>query len=106
MGDCLTLLLPPEAGGAALRCPNCGWTKPLDDLVGVELRSTHVRESEEGIISAVLSGGPAEALIDEDCPECSAKTLAYHTRQMRSADEGQTIFYHCLECGHKFTLDS
>ena len=34
-----------------------------------------------------------------DCPECPSKTAAYYAMQMRSVDEGQTIFYECIECG-------
>lgn len=50
----------------------------------------------------------AEAVIDENCPKCAHPQLSYHTAQLRGVDEGQTIFYTCLNrsCGHKFTLNS
>jgi len=37
--------------------------------------------------------------MNEDCPECDSKQMYYFTRQMRSADEGQTVFYECVKCG-------
>lgn len=38
--------------------------------------------------------------IKEECPECKSEYLYYYTMQMRSADEGQTVFYEC-DCGYK-----
>lgn len=41
-----------------------------------------------------------ESVIDKDCPECGRKEMFFHTKQLRSADEGTTVFYRC-ECGYK-----
>jgi hypothetical protein len=30
---------------------------------------------------------------DESCPKCSKQGLSYYTMQLRSADEGSTVFY-------------
>ena len=37
----------------------------------------------------------------EHCPECDAPNMMFTVAQLRSADEGSTVFYHCLQCGHK-----
>ncbi|KAL0075183.1 hypothetical protein J3Q64DRAFT_1763725 [Phycomyces blakesleeanus] len=48
----------------------------------------------------------AEAMIKEKCPSCGNDEMAYHTMQLRSADEGQTVFYNCKKCGYKYKLNS
>ncbi|CAG8434363.1 14017_t:CDS:2 [Funneliformis mosseae] len=47
-----------------------------------------------------------KATIKEKCPKCGNEEMNYHTMQLRSADEGQTIFYHCVKCGYKFSINS
>eukprot|EP00916_Digyalum_oweni_P020925 GHVL01034833.1.p1 GENE.GHVL01034833.1~~GHVL01034833.1.p1 ORF type:complete len:229 (-),score=44.06 GHVL01034833.1:111-737(-) len=36
--------------------------------------------------------------IKESCPQCNNDTMQYWTMQLRSADEGQTVFYKCPKC--------
>ncbi|KAI5188742.1 DNA-directed RNA polymerase I subunit RPA12 [Nematocida minor] len=43
--------------------------------------------------------------IKEECPECKSEYLYYYTMQLRSADEGQTVFYEC-DCGYKAKLNT
>ncbi|TQS34385.1 hypothetical protein Golomagni_05234 [Golovinomyces magnicellulatus] len=39
-------------------------------------------------------------VIERECPECQAKVMTWSEAQMRSADEGSTIFYRCV-CGYR-----
>lgn len=37
--------------------------------------------------------------IERKCPKCGENKMSYATLQLRSADEGQTVFYTCTSCG-------
>ena len=45
-------------------------------------------------------------VVDDDCPKCGHKGLEFYTLQLRSVDEGQTVFYECTACGHKFAQNT
>ncbi|KAI5170543.1 DNA-directed RNA polymerase I subunit RPA12 [Nematocida sp. LUAm3] len=45
------------------------------------------------------------AKIKEKCPMCKSEYMYYYTMQLRSADEGQTVFYEC-DCGYKEKLNT
>ncbi|KAI1005578.1 hypothetical protein K3495_g2641 [Podosphaera aphanis] len=44
-------------------------------------------------------------LIERECPECGSKTMTWSEAQLRSADEGSTIFYRCV-CGYRGKEDN
>lgn len=93
----------------------CTFVAPLSSLtgaIGATAASLEIRPSDllRRLSGQVAKGsGPAEeAVVDEECPKCKCKGLSYHTAQLRGLDEGQTIFYTCLnvECQHKFNINS
>jgi DNA-directed RNA polymerase I subunit RPA12 len=45
-------------------------------------------------------------MVDETCPKCAHKQMYFYTMQMRSADEGQTVFYECPECTHTYSVNA
>ena len=38
----------------------------------------------------------------ERCPKCNKQTINVKTRQLRSNDEPETVFYTCCNCGYKW----
>eukprot|EP01090_Pellita_catalonica_P011304 TRINITY_DN22897_c0_g1_i1.p1 TRINITY_DN22897_c0_g1~~TRINITY_DN22897_c0_g1_i1.p1 ORF type:complete len:134 (+),score=14.77 TRINITY_DN22897_c0_g1_i1:3-404(+) len=49
-----------------------------------------------------------KATIREPCPECGHPQMYFHTAQLRSVDEGTTVFYECCDskCGHKWSQNN
>jgi DNA-directed RNA polymerase subunit M/transcription elongation factor TFIIS len=41
-----------------------------------------------------------DAVIKQLCEKCGREEVRFYTQQIRSADEGTTVFYTC-ECGHR-----
>eukprot|EP01039_Chlorochromonas_danica_P004852 gene4852-5320_t len=46
------------------------------------------------------------AIIEEPCPKCAHPELYFYTMQLRSVDEGSTVFYECPKCTHKFSVNN
>jgi len=44
--------------------------------------------------------------IDRKCPKCGQDKMSYAPLQLRSADEGQTVFFTCLKCKYKESENS
>ena len=40
-------------------------------------------------------GTRGRSTIREECPKCKHPFMEFYTMQLRSADEGQTVFYEC-----------
>lgn len=39
-----------------------------------------------------------QVVISQECPVCHHPEMYFFTLQMRSADEGTTVFYECVKC--------
>lgn len=85
------ILNPAERSAAVLEDED-------SDLKGPVVR----HPSMSGLISVVCADDPADSCdlvqIDRRCARCNKEGMVYHTRQMRSADEGQTVFFTCVHC--------
>jgi DNA-directed RNA polymerase subunit M/transcription elongation factor TFIIS len=47
--------------------------------------------------------GTQEGLIGQTCIKCGSNQMTKTRKQIRSADEGMTTFYHCISCNHFFS---
>ncbi|XP_021897167.1 DNA-directed RNA polymerase I subunit RPA12 isoform X2 [Carica papaya] len=90
-------------------CPLCKFRRNAKDIIGREMSHTVSAEEirrELGISLLDLGKAQTESefpKIQRACEKCQHPELLYSTRQTRSADEGQTTYYTCPNCGHRFT---
>ncbi|KAI8869824.1 hypothetical protein GQ42DRAFT_163165 [Ramicandelaber brevisporus] len=110
--DCGNLLDSP-ADEDYINCSVCGSTQSAKLFENIPVVTTSSRNAfpsklrnKRSLVAGVVADIPEHAMIDETCPECGATEMAYTTAQLRSADEGQTIFFNCLQCGYKFNVNS
>lgn len=101
-------VLPLPGMQDIVRCPRCSFGIPVKEFSGREIRSTVVFNPEQSTLAledeqdSELKG----PVIDRRCSRCNKEGMVYHTRQMRSADEGQTVFFTCIHCRYQEKEDS
>ncbi|KAG5562573.1 uncharacterized protein LOC131316735 [Rhododendron vialii] len=94
------------------RCPLCKFKRSYKDIAGKEITYSATSEDikrELGIVSMdEFQQEQQKKQMDHNakCNKCGQVGLYYIPRQIRSADEGQTLFYDCPKCGHSFNENS
>lgn len=110
--DCGNLLR--ESTGYAektLRCDICGATNK--DTVPQTIVSESKPSAFPSALRAKLSSvqtlsaedRKTEAVTERTCERCGRKEMFFTTVQLRSADEGSTVFFRCA-CGFKETMNN
>ncbi|EGD77755.1 hypothetical protein PTSG_08844 [Salpingoeca rosetta] len=99
-------LLPTFGDNNTISCRRCGHGVPVTIFENVKVRSSsrpYAFQKPDYNTSKEVED--TAATIDEKCPKCGREEMSYTTAQLRSADEGQTIFYRC-KCGYSFSVNS
>ncbi|OAG31667.1 DNA-directed RNA polymerase I subunit RPA12 [Nematocida displodere] len=92
-GSCEKYLSPLES-----TCRLCGKSNKI-------VLNQCINHSKTYVVKNEVQPKKKGAKIKEECPECGSDYLYYYTMQLRSADEGQTVFYEC-DCGYKAKLNT
>ncbi|KAL7477928.1 hypothetical protein ACHAW6_003718 [Cyclotella cf. meneghiniana] len=49
---------------------------------------------------------PKRMVVEEPCVKCGAPEVGFYTVQLRSVDEGQTVFYECPKCSCTWSVNN
>eukprot|EP01135_Chromosphaera_perkinsii_P007670 Nk52_evm1s926 gene=Nk52_evmTU1s926 len=125
-------ILPVPGVEDQLNCRHCDYTIPTSEFETTEITSkTHPEafrkkdyikslkdknknKNKKGAIEGIehlLGEGQTRditqrATIEEKCAGCGYHQMRFYTMQLRSADEGQTVFYECEKCGHNYSVNN
>ncbi|CAJ2666568.1 unnamed protein product [Trifolium pratense] len=83
------------------QCPLCKTKKGIKDReISYTVYAEEIRR--ELGISQIEDMEMKESTCNKTCEKCGFGVASYFTKQMRSADEGQTTYYKCKQCDHQF----
>ncbi|XP_072531980.1 DNA-directed RNA polymerase I subunit RPA12 [Salminus brasiliensis] len=102
-------ILPIPGIKDTITCPRCSFNIPVCEFAGQVIKSSVVFNPLVQSSSTTDSEEDSELkgpVVDRRCSRCNKEGMVYHTRQMRSADEGQTVFFTCIHCRHQEKEDS
>jgi DNA-directed RNA polymerase I subunit RPA12 len=63
-------------------------------------------DAEQNALRQQQSTDAKRATIDEPCIKCGTREVGYYTVQLRSVDEGQTVFYECPKCKYTWSINN
>ncbi|SMQ53859.1 unnamed protein product [Zymoseptoria tritici ST99CH_1A5] len=111
--DCGNLLENNTGRKALLTCDVCG-TQNKDTSSKVVV--THSKPSAFPSTLRTRLRSDVQEILEEDrqkgnwinvqCENCGEPRVTFYEKQLRSADEGSTIFYTCPACNHKWNTNN
>jgi len=100
--------------GSMMQAQNGQWVCQNDDCGHTEARdeaneagmTTQEDQEESDVVDMSDVGEEALGPTTEiRCPECGNDRASFQMQQIRSADESETRFFTCTECGYKWRED-
>ncbi len=95
--ECGGIIVPKkEEGNTSFKCRNCG-KKYVKE--GMELKIT---EKNKDVEHSLIGEGDDESLpiTDAECKKCGNNKAHWWMEQTRAADEPETRFFKCTNCGN------
>mmetsp|Transcript_60612 Transcript_60612/g.179700 ORF Transcript_60612/g.179700 Transcript_60612/m.179700 type:complete len:118 (-) Transcript_60612:3890-4243(-) len=99
-GDISCGVCPYESNLSSLSSLPSSTTVSSDTVVPLWAKS----DEEQAALKA--SNVPVRTTVEEPCVKCGAPEVGFYTLQLRSVDEGQTVFYECPNCKHTWSINN
>mmetsp|Transcript_16847 Transcript_16847/g.21974 ORF Transcript_16847/g.21974 Transcript_16847/m.21974 type:complete len:118 (+) Transcript_16847:160-513(+) len=101
-------------GPGDIDCNVCSYKSNLSEMENLPSITTYSMprpapiwaKSNEEQASLQKTSDPHRMTIEEPCIRCDAPEVGYYTAQLRSVDEGSTVFYECPNCKHTWSLNN
>ncbi|XP_040568487.1 DNA-directed RNA polymerase I subunit RPA12 [Lepeophtheirus salmonis] len=106
--DCGSIL-PNVPSKGHLCCSACGSKADISLFLDKEISYSIEFNKREDLAVARTVGVndlQSEPTVERTCSNCGHGLMSYAALQLRSADEGQTVFFTCLKCKFKETENS
>lgn len=97
-GSILPLPVDPEAEHISCHCGYKMKSSMCNNMMvtKAEVIFNEIKGKSKKVKASTDMIGPS---IERICSRCGHNEMTYKTQQMRSADEGMSIFYYCMKCG-------
>ncbi|MEF8882085.1 MAG: transcription factor S [Halapricum sp.] len=86
-------------------CGNCGAEKVRNEASEKQAVTTQGQQKSEIVDTSEVSSEDMGPTTEAQCPECDNDRAFWEMKQIRAADESETRFFTCTECGHKWRED-
>lgn len=105
-------LLPSLPSNGNVFCVACKFEVPIESFSEIvteytisfnKLENLEGKRKKKGEDEEDEADGPT---VERRCPKCGHEKMSYAALQLRSADEGQTVFFTCLKCKYKESENS
>ncbi|GAW02716.1 DNA-directed RNA polymerase I kDa polypeptide [Lentinula edodes] len=110
---CGTLLDLPKDSEPNVLCEQCGHQEPATSYENIKITT---RSHPDAFPSALRQKRKTQTkthdsdnlgdLVSEKCPACNHPEAYSKALQLRSADEGSTVFYTCASCKHGWRVNN
>lgn len=96
---CGSILAPKETGKKVkLGCIRCSYIAKGNEDMKLQEKGEKVKKLEI-VEDTSMKAYPKTK---EECPKCACKEAYFWTQQTRAGDEGETRFFECTKCKHRW----